>query len=118
MKRKKRTKKELKHFEQHLKIHNIVCGKGYMIIAWNCKNIGFGECSFSEEKDGRRIIDDECMGMEFVRILCSKIADFYGNIENIDTREANGTAKYASPEDIAKIYKLAKAKKAKFAQDE
>jgi hypothetical protein len=100
---KKNNMKSKKHLNKYLIIRNIEFGKDYMIIKWECKNIGFGECTFGINKKVK-IIDDESMGTEFVRILCSKMADFYPLLNH-------NNLPIASTKDKKRIVKAIKNKK-------
>jgi hypothetical protein len=107
---KKRTAEEIEHFIENLIIRKIEFGKGYMVISWGCEGIGFGECTFGQDSKGNKVIDDEIMGLDFVRILCCKMADAYPLLDRT-------TLKKASKAEKAKIVKLLKEKKAKWSLD-
>lgn len=93
--------KRIMHFIEHLEIRDIEFGDEYMIIKWGCKEVGFGECTFGIDCDDNKIIDDETMGVEFVRILCSKMADFYPLLDR-------SKLKPISEEDRKKLFEALK----------
>lgn len=55
-----------------LEIRDIEIGQDYMIVGWNHQLIGFGEVVLGT-KDGRQVIDDETMGIEFVQEVLKKV---------------------------------------------
>ncbi len=59
------------------------CGPGlkdpqnnFVIISWAAKDIGFGEMTIVQNKDGGpAAIDSECMGKDFCKALLMKLVD-------------------------------------------
>lgn len=54
-------------------IHGHYDQKGFT-VCWNA-NIGFGQVEFRVKNDGAIVVDDECMGRDFVKMVLDRLVD-------------------------------------------
>ena len=81
-----------------LKIINVIFGDNFMIVRWCHNNLGIGEVTFSVDKSGKNIIDEENMGFEFVNNILQKIPTFWlsknsmsqEEIDQLNKQDENG----------------------------
>jgi len=48
---------------------------GGFVLCWGAKGVGFGEVTFSKDKDNKLHVQSECMGREFVKKALAALVD-------------------------------------------